>query len=69
MTKLVSLKDWLEARFEKPPSLRTARRWCENNDIPAKKIGKSWFVDPSKEMQQTGQKSVDDLVDRVLKAG
>lgn len=68
MTKLVSLKDWLESRFEKPPSLRTARRWCEKQEIPAKKIGRDWFVDPTKEMQQSGNKSVDDLVNNVLKA-
>ena len=64
--KLVTLNEWLAARFKTPPPLRTARRWCENGEIPAKKIGKCWFVDASKELQQTNSKSVDELVGRVL---
>lgn len=69
MSKLVSLKEWLEIRFENPPSIRTARRWCETGAIPdAKKFGKLWFVDPKKELHSTGNKSVDELVNRVLQA-
>lgn len=68
MAKLLSLDDWLAKRFENPPSLRTARRWCESGTIPAKKIGKCWFVEANKELEQSGQPSVDELVNRVLKA-
>ena len=64
--KLISLSAWLNKRFETPPSLRTARRWCEQEIIPAKKIGKSWFVDSTKELQQTNNPSVDQLVNQVL---
>ena len=66
--KLISLEEWLKSKFENPPSVRTARRWCEKQIIPAKKYGKSWFVDPDKEMQETGNRSVDELVNRVLQA-
>lgn len=68
--KLMQLSDWLEAKFEKPPSLRTARRWCAQEIIPsAKKVGKNWFVDSAAELQSPNDKSVDDLVNSVLKAG
>lgn len=67
--KLIQLSDWLKAKFERPPSLRTARRWCEQEIIPAKKIGKCWFVDSAAELQSANEKSVDDLVNSVLKAG
>lgn len=67
--KLLSLEKWISSRFDDPPSLRTARRWCEKGEIPAKKIGKCWFVDSTKEIQQSSNKSVDELVNRVLQAG
>lgn len=66
--KLLTLSSWISARFERPPSIRTARRWCEQEIIPAKKIGKSWFVDSAAELQSANEKSVDDLVNSVLKA-
>lgn len=66
--KLVSINDWISSRFETPPSLRTVRRWCDNGDIPAKKIGKRWFIEANKELQQESPPSVDELVNRVLKA-
>lgn len=69
MEKLIPLNDWLAERFINPPSQRTARRWCGNGTIPAKKLGRDWFVEANKELAQSGQPDVDDLVNRVLKAG
>lgn len=62
--KLISVYEWRDMRFtgNRRPSDRTLRKWCENGDIPSKKIGGLWFVELQAEMNNTGN----ELVDRVL---
>lgn len=43
------------------PSLRTLRKWCEDGEIPAQKIGKCWYV-------LVGKVKRDELVDKILAA-
>jgi hypothetical protein len=63
--QLMSVNDWRKARFaSKPPTEQTVRRWAENGNIPAKKIGGKWFVMVTDELRTTGN----DLVDSVLKS-
>lgn len=41
----MSATDWRrEAFLSRPPSQRTVVRWCECGQIPAQKIGGTWFV-------------------------
>lgn len=62
MAKLITLKTWVEERFEDLP-LRTAQDWAKKGEIPGvKKIGKKWFIDPDMEKATTGN----DLVDSIL---
>lgn len=64
-TKLMSLQQWRLERFEgTPPSQSTIKRWAMNGDIPAKKIGRHWYVMLQEEMTTTG----DELVDSVLRS-
>jgi len=62
--RLMSLQQWRRERFAgRIPSENTVKRWAKNGDIPAKKIGKTWFVLVQEEIGTTG----DELVDRILK--
>jgi hypothetical protein len=48
MSKKITLHDWAQARFEKPPANKTLQRWardCWIFPIP-KKIGRAYYVDP-----------------------
>lgn len=50
--KLISLEGYLETRFaDHPdaPSLAELRRWCRQGKLPAKKLGKRWWVNVAKE--------------------
>ena len=41
----MSAADWRRESFlSRPPSQRTVVRWCETGQIPAQKIGGTWFV-------------------------
>lgn len=56
---------WLEKYFaedSRPPE-PTLRRWMQNNVLPAKKIGGSWFID-----EHAWLSHGDQLVERVLEA-
>jgi len=56
---------WTEKYFvedSRPPEA-TLRRWMQNNIVPAKKIGGSWFID-----EHSWLSHGDQLVERVLKA-
>lgn len=62
----MSLEDWRRERFAgKPPRRQTIVGWLESGQLPGKKIGARWFVEVERELNETG----DDLVDQVLKAG
>jgi excisionase family DNA binding protein len=39
----------LAKKFRKSPE--TIKRWCRNNQLPASKLGKSWFV-PEEALEQ-----------------
>jgi hypothetical protein len=45
------------------PAEPTLRRWMQNNVVPAKKIGGSWFID-----EHAWLTGGDELVERVLEA-
>lgn len=57
---------WAEKYFaeESRPPETTLRRWMQKGDVPAKKIGGSWFIDEHEWLA-----GGDALVERVLKAG
>ena len=52
--KLMPLMEYAKARFSTPPSRNTLYKWCENGDLPAKKIGGGWYVDLGAEISDTG---------------
>jgi len=61
--KLLSLNEWREQRFTgRKPALSTCKRWCSEGHVPAKKIGKLWYVCVQDEIKLTGN----DLVDSVI---
>jgi hypothetical protein len=48
MIKKITLQDWAEINFEKPPAAKTLRRWardCWIFPIPEKR-GRAYYVDP-----------------------
>lgn len=46
MSKLVTLEQWAQRRYEKPPSMRTLYRWAQDAKIlpRPKKEGRAYFV-------------------------
>jgi hypothetical protein len=45
MTELIELSAWAKKTFKpKPPSLNTLYRMCRDREIPARKIGGTWYV-------------------------
>lgn len=64
MPKLMLLSDWSKARFLKPPARKTMLGWCENGHVPAKKIGGQWYIEAERELTETG----DPLVDEILRS-
>lgn len=45
MTELIELSAWAKETFKpKPPSLNTLYRMCRDGEIPARKIGGTWYV-------------------------
>ncbi len=68
--RLLELPAWAEKYFapESRPSDFVARRWARQGRIPAKKIGKAWFVDEHAWLAANDPDTAD-LVQRVLDAG
>jgi len=64
--KLLSIQEWLDYRFTgtHKPSIRTVQSWCTRGDVPAKQIGRLWFIKVKQELIETGNP----LVDKVLKS-
>ena len=62
MDKLMPISEWRKFRFTHPPSLSTIKRWCEQGQLPSKKIGGTWYIDYQKELKQTGDESVDSIL-------
>lgn len=61
--KLMDLDQWRRARFAgEPPGLSTVRRWCREGELPAKKIGGTWFVDLDAERRMTGNELADEFL-------
>lgn len=68
MAKLLTLLQWADANYEKPPSLSTLRRWTREGRIyPApelhgkeyKVIPEACYVDPSKKKLKPKPKNFD----------
>lgn len=62
--KLMSLSEWAEKRFTPAsrPTNRTLTELCCNGDLPARKVGRKWFIDIEADSLTTGN----DLADMVL---
>ena len=59
MSKLMTISQWQKANFpDKSPTRQTIANWCRKGNVPAKQIGKKWFI----VVEQAGNP----LVDRVL---
>lgn len=68
-TYLMSATDWRRESFlTRPPSQRTVIRWCETAQLPAQKIGGTWFVlvdgtgRPATPQSSTGNPGADALL-------
>jgi hypothetical protein len=63
--KLMSVSEWIETRFtSKKPSPQVVTQWCRRGEVPAKQIGRLWFIRVKEELLETG----DPLVDNVLQS-
>ena len=65
--KLMSVSKWIERYFvpgSEPPD-STVRRWLRQGDIPARKVGGTWFIDEEAWLET----EVDVLVERIMRAG
>lgn len=45
--KLIRIEEFANRYFDAAckPTLRTVRYWCEQGELPARRIGKPWYVD------------------------
>lgn len=45
--KLIRIEEFANRYFDAAckPTLRTIRYWCEQGELPARRIGKPWYVD------------------------
>lgn len=68
--RLIELPAWAEKYFapESRPSEFVMRRWAREKRIPARKVGKTWFVDEHAWLAGDDPEMAD-LVQRVLDAG
>jgi predicted site-specific integrase-resolvase len=59
MSKLLTLEEWARRRYEKPPSLKTLRRWVhEAKIVPIpKKEGRSYLVKEGAEYRNWNEPS------------
>lgn len=48
--KLIRIDEFAARYFDEScrPDPRTVRYWCENGHLPARRIGKPWYVDVDK---------------------
>ena len=60
--QLMPLMEYAKCRFTTPPSRNTLYKWCENGDLPAKKVGGQWFVDLAFEQNDTGNSLANDVI-------
>lgn len=62
--KFITVEEYIEFRYSKksPPSKRSIIRLIHLGELPAKKVGKIYYVDIEAESRKTGNP----LVDRVL---
>ena len=62
--KLMTIAEWSAGRFTEAsrPTRQVVAKWCNEGSVPAKRIGKKWFIIAHQESQETG----DSLVDGVL---
>jgi Excisionase-like protein len=63
--KYQPLQEWAQENFTTPPTPATLRKWCKQGDIPAKPIGKKWFVIIG-DSEHKPKSNVDKLVSKVL---
>lgn len=63
--KKISIKAYIAKNFDPDgaPCERTVRRWCERQDIRAKKIGGRWYI-----LEDQEEQTVNPLVAKVLSA-
>lgn len=61
--KLLSVSEWLARYFDESskPSERTIRRWITSGQVPARKVGGTWYIDEHRWLADD-----DVLVERVL---
>lgn len=62
--KHMTLDEYRETYFtpRSQPSLVTLRRLCKSGRLPARKIGRNWYIDAGK----LPRDKADELVDRIL---
>jgi Excisionase-like protein len=63
--KYQPLNEWAAENFTTPPTPSTLRKWCKEGEIPAKPIGKKWFVIIGDDAPKS-KNNVDKLVHKVL---
>ena len=56
------LMEYAEKRFTTPPSRNTLYKWCDNGDLPAKKIGGHWYVDWEAEKNDSGNQLANEVL-------
>jgi len=63
--RLMRIDTWRKTRFvpEDIPARTTVMRWIAKGEVPAKQIGRQWYIDVEEEQKSTG----DELVDQVLR--
>ena len=64
--RLMTPQAWSEKHFAEGsrPAETTLRRWMQDNKVPSKKVGGSWFIDDDAWLAGD-----DELVQRVLRQG
>lgn len=62
--KLISIQGYIDSKFDPngAPSPITVRRWCAKGEVPAQKIGGTWYIKIQDKIETTGNP----LVDKVL---
>ncbi|MBD0786696.1 hypothetical protein HUO09_10080 [Vibrio sp. Y2-5] len=61
---LMKLKEWCKTRFPEgqAPDLRTIRREIDLGTLPGKRIGRTYYVDADRELDSSGDSTLDDLM-------
>lgn len=68
MSKLITLEEWARRRYEKPPHIKTVRRWQKEGKIyPApKKEGRAYVVSETAEYIDWSDPNAHELAARAL---